>query len=169
MDIKTIITAALVATICATGATFLIKKEAPALVGGGGGPDFITNYLSVGGVRTWEYKAAMANASTTCSFLSPAATSTLSYAGATITNSYGGTFDAAWGKAANAFSTTTSLGYISAAIASGAQGTFVASSTAVDIKDGSGVIAPSTYVNFKIGSSTPTLTGTCVAKFTEHQ
>lgn len=169
MDWKTIITAGLVAVIAATGAVFATKKDVQVPNIGAASPEFITNYISVGGMRQWSYKAAMASASTTCSFLSPAATSTLLYAGATFTNTYGGSFDVAWGKAADPFATTTSLGYKPAAITSGDQGTFVATSSGATIEEPTSVIAPSTYVNFKIGSSSPTLAGTCVATFIEQQ
>ena len=90
---------------------------------------------------------------------------------ATFTNTYGGSFDVAWGKATNAFATTTSLGYKAAAISSGDLGSFVASSSAAllasatTMEDPASLIAPNTYVNFKVGSSSPTLTGFCNATF----
>lgn len=109
----------------------------------------------------------MSSASTTCSFLSPPATSSVE-AFATFTNTFGGSFSVEWGKAVNAFSTTTSLGYKAAAIVSGDQGTFVASSTGSTLVSGEdpiAIVAPNTYVNFKVGSSSPTLTGRCNATF----
>ena len=122
------------------------------------------------GTRICTYTQKMSNASTTCSFKSPAASSTVE-AFATFTNTYGGSFDVAWGKSTSAYATTTSLGYKAAAIASGDLGTFVASSSdqllalSTTMEDPASIIAPSTYVNFKVGSSSPTLAGKCTATF----
>ncbi len=124
--------------------------------------------LSIQGAHICPKTTAMSNASTTCSFKSPTATSTFR-GSATFKNTYGGSFDIEWGKGTNAYSTTTTLGYKPAAISSGDQGTFVATSTGAtgaSLEDVSNSVAPNTFVNFKVGSTTPTLAGTCFGEFT---
>ncbi len=122
------------------------------------------------GTHICTSKQLMKNASTTCSFKSPTASSTVE-AYATFTNTYGGSFDVAWAKSTSAFATTTSLGYKAAAISSGDTGTFVASSSdqllalSTTMEDPASIVAPNTFVNFKVGSSSPILTGMCVATF----
>lgn len=165
---KEAIISAVVAAVVAVGASALVPKTAPTL-GALTGPDIPSSYLNWGGVRTWQYSQAMALASTTCSFQSPAATSTLTFAGARVSAAPLGTNQYEWGIGATAYATTTSLGR--GLIGSGAQGTVLASTTNAhtgDNVDQETVLAPNTYVNLKVGTSTPTgQTGNCYARFTD--
>lgn len=142
-------------------------EEEPQL-GSASSPSVVDGCMEVSGVTTCYRSASMNNASTTCALRSPAATSTLAVATAKFTNTFGGTFDFEVGKGTNIYATTTRLGYASAAVSSGSIGSFiVATSTAPGAigVDQNFVVAPSTYVNFKVGSSSPTLRGTCNAEF----
>lgn len=140
------------------------------IVGSASSPSVINGAMEINGVTTYFYSSKMANASTTCSQRSPRnATTTLRYAAAKFTNTYGGSFDVQWGTDPNsAFATTTSFGYKAAAIASGDVGSFVASTSPLStatLEDPYYLLAPGTWVNFKIGSSSPTLAGTCSWEF----
>lgn len=142
-------------------------QEEPQL-GSASSPSVVDGCMEVNGVTTCYRSASMSNASTTCALRAPTATSTVSLATAKFTNTFGGSFDLEIAKAANIYATTTRLGYASAAVTSGSIGSFiVATSTAPNAigVDQAFVVAPSTYVNFKVGSSSPTLRGTCNAEF----
>jgi len=59
-------------------ALFVINTAAPLQpLGAVSGPDIYSPYVSVNGVTSWYYRAGMTNASTTCQFRSPPATTTL--------------------------------------------------------------------------------------------
>lgn len=132
-------------------------------LGSASSPSVVNGCQNINGVTVCFYNQAMRAASTTCSFKTPSATTTLVAAAAKVTNSYGSSFDVQWGKAADAYSTTTSLGH-GAGVSSGDVGTFVATSTFTDIENPTTVLAPNTYLNFKIGSSSPTVNGSCSAQ-----
>lgn len=156
---------ALVAIILGGSSYIFIKPVQTAMnnaVGAQSGPDDLNPYHSNNGLTQWYFFSRMANASTTCSFKSPNATTTLVRAGMQFNNTFGGTFDATIGLATNAFSTTTSLGNEEAAIVAGSQDTMNASTTQGSASKAY-IIAPNTFLNFKVGSATPTLQGTCGA------
>jgi len=171
MDIKNIATVALVALVVSAGVSLVLPKEAQkdVQVGAVAGPDIMSNYLNWGGLRTYNYSAAMALASTTCSFQSPASDSVLVFAGANVAAAPLGTTQYEWGLGATAFATTTSLGR--GVLAAGAQGSLIASTTQVNtgsIVDQTTIIPGSTYVNLKVGTSTPTgQSGNCYVQFLE--
>lgn len=156
--------------IVAVGALVLNGKPATPSTPAGAisGPDIPSPYLAWGGVAIYGGSQSLAVASTTCSIQSPAATSTLLFAAAAVSrSSTGATLQYEWGIGANRYSTTTSLGI--GTIASGAQGTVVASTTNAntgDIVDQQLVLAPNSWVNLKVGSTTPTNeAGKCYAQF----
>ena len=134
-------------------------------LGAASSPAVVEGCMDINGGKLCTYGQKMTNASTTCSFKLPTvASSTVVAAAASITNSFGGGFAVEWGHAVTAYATTTSLGYRVGAIASGDKGTFTASTTPLDMEDEDFVIAPSRYLNFKIGSTSPTISGYCYAQ-----
>lgn len=173
MDIKSIVSAGIVAVVVTVGGLWIagpeqvVVSQPQTTYGALSGPDIISPYLQWGGVRTWNYSEPLAQATTTCSFLSPAGTSTLLFAGARFTTSYSATHAIEWGKGNTAFATTTSLGE-TRTIAASTQYVALASSTINSGTDATVVFAPNTYLNLKISSSTPTTpTGNCYATFVE--
>jgi hypothetical protein len=164
--------AALVALLLTIGA-FLTGQHtaAPApQFGAVSSPDIPSPYFSVGGVRIWKYSMAPKQGSyTLCSFLSPAATSTLTSGGVNLAVSTTSASTLYLAKAATATATTTLL---SSAIAVGA-GTqiFVEASTS-PAAGNPRVFAPNTYFNVAINPGTTTNLvpqGACHATFEEYQ
>lgn len=134
-------------------------------LGAASSPAVVEGCMEISGGKLCTYGQKMTNASTTCSFKLPStASTTLVAAAASITNSFGGGFGVEWGRGATAYATTTSLGYRPGAIASGDKGTFTASTTPLDMEDEDFVLAPGGYLNFKIGSTSPTIAGYCYAQ-----
>lgn len=130
------------------------------------GPDIPSQYLKWGDVKIVNtYTNALTDsASTTCSFPSPTGTSTPILAGLKITSGFqGATMQVEAGKATNPYSTTTSLGI--GTFPSGGQGLFIASTTNFAQLDGVSVFTSSNpdYLNFKVGTSTANIEGTCQA------
>lgn len=174
MEIKNIIVSAVAAFVVSLVAVWGFAPDAQVVTqtvekqyGALSGPDIISPYLNWGGVRTWNYSMAMNPASTTCSFRSPASTSTLLFAGARVASSTLVAHDAEWGKAITAFATTTSFGE-HRSIASGVQYTVLASTTINSQVDGTVVFAPNTYLNLKVGAwSAASPVGNCYAQFVE--
>lgn len=137
------------------------------------GPDSQFPCESQGGITTCSNISGIKSATTTpCAFRSPNATSTLVHASvklvvASSTNATRWTI----AKSATFTATTTLLGY--ADIASGAQGTVVATSTPVKPLDDAIVFAPNKYIVFGVaGGVTPgdagtgfVPSGTCQAAF----
>lgn len=161
------ITALAVSLMAVAGVVFLFFRG-PALVpvsnpvpeaGAISGPESTNPYQCYSGVCHYYYKTAMANASTTCAFKSPNATTTLVQGSAYIKSASGATFTAEWGNSASPNATTT---LISRLLSAGAT-SFVQASTTLpnDALTDLNVIPPATYVNFKVGSSSPTVSGTC--------
>lgn len=150
------------AVLIASGVGYLAFTHTPGQpVGSASSPSIVSGCQTINGATSCYFQQNMASASTTCSF-PITATSSLDFAGAKFTNTYGGSFVVEWGKASNRYSTTTTLGY-APGISSGSLGTFIATSTSADINDESGILSPGTYLDFKVGSSSPTLQGTCSA------
>ena len=132
--------------------------------GSASSPSVVNGCMEINGLTECRYGTRMVtNASTTCAFRSPSATSTLVRAAATVTNLYGGTFDLEFGKAATIMATTTSLGIVTSAVLNS---TIVASSTPVNGGELLTQIFPPNYwLNVKVGSSSPTIAGYCSAVF----
>lgn len=150
---------------------YIAKDTNPSVVdqyGSASSPSVVSGCMDIEGAKLCTYGTRMTNASTTCSFkLPPTATTSVIAASATITDSYGGSFAVEWGAGTTAYATTTRLGYKPGAIASGDKGTFSATSTmdtGADIEDESHVLAPASYLNFKVGSTSPTIAGYCYAQ-----
>lgn len=141
-------------------------------VGATASPDIQSSYLTFGGVREWAYHTGSFNTGTTtvCSFLSPAATSTLVAATTQITSatSTASSFDIA--QSASPSATTTPIARLE--VAASVLGTIVATNTPAFLTDS--VVAPSTYINMKfdngtgaINSDITSVKGRCSVKFRE--
>lgn len=109
------------------------------------------NNFSFGGVRRWAYSPRMSVATTTlCAVKSPAATSTLVFAGYQI---YTGTSTAATidlAKGTTQYATTTLL-LTGSSVASGARGEFSWTSAGASAADD--IMAPNTFVLVKTASA----------------
>ncbi len=116
------------------------------------GPNIASPFLNWGGVTQYNFSAGLTQgASTTCSFQSPSATSTLTYAGIRFdTATSSGTMFIEMGQAANQYSTTTLIGtkYV---LVNSAQDFIEGSTTPQAGK--ANVFAPNQYFNIKIGGS----------------
>lgn len=145
-----------------TPATTVVDNSQPA--GSVSSPDIQGPYYSVNGLVVFKSRIAMTkNASTTCSFRSPAATSTLSLLTSNVASSSSSATIWEFGTATNSFSTTTLIG-TTYSLAAGAKAAWVASTT---VTGGSLILAPNTAVNLKVGAPAPGFPqGTCDAVFT---
>jgi hypothetical protein len=160
---------ALALTLIVGGFVFHEYSKTTQQVGAVPGPEDLNPYHCVAGVCTYYYHSKLAVASTTCSFKSPAATTSLRFAAAKVTkSSTGATLQYEWGKSSSPNATTSSFGI--GTIVSAGQGTITASTTNANTGpnvDQLTVIAPNTYLNLKVGSSTPTdESGVCDAELT---
>lgn len=160
------------------GGVALLKPQAVREVvkfGALSGPDIASPYLAISGVR-YEYRSKDLGTSTStpCSFQSPASTSTLSFASATIKVS--STTATTWtvAKATTPYATTTKLGKF--AIGSGVQATMVASTTRPStgleelLEDDILVFGPNQYLVWGLAGlndafDATKLTGQCKAEF----
>lgn len=138
------------------------------IVGAASGPELLSPFFSVDGVRH-EYRKSKLNTATTtpCALKSPSATSTLVFASLEISTASSTATTWTLAKAANAFATTTLLNTFS--LGSGALGTMVATSTTVVAVDDQTVIAPSTFLVWGVAGTTVSdvtkLNGVCQAEF----
>ena len=142
-----------------------VSVESPAgqFYGNASSPSLIDGCLDFGNSLYCQYSQGMKNASTTCSFRSPTASSTLVFASAQVRNAFGGTFAVEFGKSSSVMATTTSLGYITS-VTGGT--TIIASSTSNNGGESlSQNFTSAQYLNIKVGSSSPTIAGNCVAAF----
>lgn len=115
------------------------------------------------GVTHCYYRSAFTRASTTCQFNLPSASSTLIAAVAMVTNARGTATVGEWGVSKDINSTSTSLGY--RVLAAGVYGTITASSSGFTTNvDTANVLPANGKLAFKIGSTTPTTQGICVAE-----
>lgn len=176
MDIvKTIIAAATASLVIGIGFLTMTpeSKEGTQSFGALAGPDIPSPYLNWGSVRTWNYSTALKqSASTTCSFLSPSASSTLEAAGIKFDTASSSAIIVDIGKSTSAFATTTLIG-TTYNIAAGAQA-FIQASTS-PAAGAVTVFAPNTYLNFKaaggaIGTDATGFVpvGRCQAQFIEY-
>lgn len=163
--IKNIITSAAVALVVAIGALVVFAPTAPAPthpVGSVSSPDISSPYISVNNLQTWGGSFPIVqNSSTTCQYLTPAATTTLTVFNYRFGLASTSAVIVEMGKSAAPNATTTLFG-TTFNIAGGAQATVEASSTAGGAGDLM-VLAPSTYLVVKLGGggvgSVPT--GSC--------
>ncbi len=134
------------------------SSSLPQTFGSVSGPDLYSTYFNVNGVINWYYKTAMSAASTTCSFKSPAATSTILSLNAYLASASSGTgLSLEIGQSTSPNATTTLITVNEAAAATTL---LQATTTGSALTDG--IIAPNTYINVKIGSSSPAgIKGTC--------
>lgn len=153
---------ATVLSVVALVVAFAFPKSADQPVGSASSPSVVGDCMEVNGVSTCFYSQRLALASTTCSVRVPFEAELVS-ATANVAAAPLGTTQYEFGLAATAFATTTSLGR--GVIASGAQGSLVASTTQVNtghIVDQTTVLTAGSFVNLKVGTSTPTgQTGVC--------
>ncbi len=124
-------------------------------VGSVSGPDLLSPYFCVGGVCGWHATAKLASASTTCSFKSPAATTTL--VAATVRFDWVSTIATQWqiAKAVDPYSSTTLIAHL--ALGAGAAGDLVATTSETALTNG--IVPPNQYINVKIATTTATFTG----------
>lgn len=122
--------------------------------------------MEVNGVNHCYYSSAFNPASSTCQFKMPAATSTIEIATATMTNGRGTVLFGEWGKSRDVNSTSTSLGFGSIG-ATAQYGTIIASSTGLLLNvNPVFVVNANSYLTFKVGSTSPSYTGKCIAEVT---
>lgn len=138
--------------------------------GASAGPDINSEYYSVNGQVVFKYHDAFvvaAAASTTCSRVSPNATTSLSFFSANISSTSPAALAYELGTAAiggsDAWATTTLIGTKYAVPA--ANGMSITGSTTPS-STGSVILGPRTRVNFKGGSPTVAPKGTCNFTFT---
>lgn len=143
-------------------------KDAPVKLGGVSGPDTYFPYVANNNLQTYgETKGFTAATTTVCAHKSPAATSTLVFAGVNFTVSSTSASLVTLAKASTPYATTTFLGSVS--LAANAQG-FVMATTSLPV--GSAVFSPNTYFVVGMQDSTPQAgagtfspVGTCSAEF----
>jgi len=140
------------------------------VVGGTATPYYPYNFEVKNGITSYFYSSGMATATTSvCSFLSPAATSTLEFLTVDfdVSSTTASVITIATG--ANTTATTTVIGN-EYNIAANAKATIIASSTDSDFVSGLNgmIIAPSQYINvgMKGGAGTFSPTGNCITRFT---
>lgn len=163
-----LITAGIAIVVFAVGIAFVKPvQNVVQQFGSVASPDIQSPYFSFGGVRFWgAHTESLAAATTTvCALQSPVATSTLLSASIRFVVSSTTASTVTLAKATTAYATTTKL--VEVALAAGAQGTVVASTTPSGgaTNDGTNVFSPNTYlvVGMAGGTGTFTPTGTCQA------
>lgn len=156
-----------VAIVIAIGGAYVFPSVQTYL-GSVVGPELLSPFFSVDGVKH-EYRKAKFNTATTtpCALKSPAATSTLAFASAQVTTASSTATTWTLAKATTAFATTTLLNTFS--LGSGVLGTMVATSTTVVAVDDQTVIAPNQYLVWGVAgtavSDVTKLNGVCQAEF----
>ncbi len=125
-------------------------------LGSASSPSVDGGCMNVNGIMDCFYRTNPISASTTCSIKSPSASSTLEHASLVLSSIPTG--DTQWGigQSASRFATTTAI-VAHYDVASGAQVAIVATTTVTALTDG--VVAPNTYINFKLATTTATYTG----------
>ena len=175
MDIKNGVIGALVGLTVLIGGLYL-NQPTPAPVsnqpvGAVSSPDINSPYMSFGGVRSWAgHTESLTQATTTvCAIQSPAATSSLRFAGVRFTVSSTTAARITLAKALTYNSTTTSLGV--ADLVAGAPATVIASTTGANFAtlDGASTFGPNQWfvVGMSGGTGTFSPTGSCSAQWTE--
>lgn len=160
---------AIIVLVC--GFTVLPKqvKDAPTPNAGAvSSPDIPSPYFSYGDVRHWAGQESFIVATNTlCAIQSPAATSSLTSAGARFDVQSPYTLQYELGVATTPYATTTRLALMT--LAQSTNGLVIATTTNTALLDG--FLAPNSYVVLKVGSSTVGAnylpTGRCTATFRE--
>lgn len=140
-----------------------ITERVVESLGGASSPAVVDGCMEVNGVTTCSYQQSMRNASTTCAFKAPIdRKSVLIHSSVSVTDIFGGSYYVEFGKDTKIDATTTSLtvsGVISAAA------TVIASTSPAASTNPGIVFAAGSFLNIKLASSSPTVTGTCTAVF----
>lgn len=153
--------------VVAALATFWALKPAPVVVpqvGSVASPDFMTDWIRVGGVQhVFRSKALGTSTTTPCSFVSPAATSTLRHASLSISTASSTATTWTLARATTPYATTT-LEVAAFTLGSGTLNTFIANASSTPV-------SPNTYLVWGLaglnGSFDATkLNGVCNAEFT---
>lgn len=159
--IKNIVIAVLAALLLTVGVYEINQKpvQQAQKVGAISSPDIPSPYLSWGGVRSWAgHTDILTNASTSCSFQSPNATSSLDYASITIASTTSNAIIIEMGVANDPNSTTTLIG-TKYSLAASTMLTIVASTSNAA---GAGILfAPNQYFNIKLGGVANGVGGNC--------
>jgi len=167
-------TGVLAGVVALLGAYVFTHQTAPLPVqtqtnlGALSGPDILSPYLSIGGVRSWYGSMDLRVGTTSvCAVQAPAATTTLVSATARIDTAAG--YATAWeiGNATTAFATTTSLGLLG--LAASTNGALIATTSVTALKDG--IVPPNTWINVRLATTTTSAsfqpTGRCSVFFRE--
>lgn len=144
-------------------------KNAEQTLGAVSSPDMPFPYISWGGVRRWQGGADLIQGNKiVCAVQSPPATTTIEHAAVRF-DFTGQAIQTVWelGRGTTAGATTTSLAKLT--LASGAQGTIVATTSVTALTDG--VVAPSSWISTLLSTSsvgsTFLPTGHCSVSFVE--
>lgn len=135
-------------------------------VGAISSPDLPWTYLSWGGMATFRNQSAMRGATTTlCAIQSPAATTTLAFAGYTITVGTSTASNLDLATSTSAFATTSAVLISNTSVASNAQASQSWFSSGTN-----SIIAPNTWVIVQagnVGLGGYTYVGSCDAEFND--
>lgn len=169
MDILKTLGVALIGGLVVLGGGFLLNTGTSVVengrLGALVGPDIPSDYLKWGDVATYHFSQSMTqNASTTCNWQTPAATSTVRISARfTLASTSASLIEI--GKSAGPNAITTKLGAYT--LGAGAQGVIVSSSTPADFAsdgvDDAYIVGPSQWLAVKlVGGGTGSVpTGTC--------
>lgn len=138
-------------------------------VGSVASPDFMSPYISFGGVRHWagHIDGATAATSTPCAIQSPSATSTLVMGSFEVASTSASATYIEMGRATTPYATTTSLGTV--ALGANAQATLISLRTAGGGDALAETFPPNTYLVVKVGGSVTTqINGECNASWIEN-
>lgn len=147
-------------------------KDAPVKLGGVSGPDTYFSYVANNNLQEYGETKGFTTATTTvCAIKSPAATSTLVFAGVNFTVSSSTASLVTLAKATTAYATSTALNTLT--LAANAQGAQIAtSSTATVGVVGNNIFSPNTYFVVGMQDTTPQAgagtfspVGSCSARF----
>jgi hypothetical protein len=158
-----IIVVALVAIVIAAGGYMFPKVQNH--VGSVVGPDSYFEYVANNGLQKYGQTVSLQTATTTvCAIKSPAATSTLVFAGVRFSTSSTTASTVSLAQATTAYATTTNINTY--AVSANAQATIVASTTGSVAGDAT-IFAPNTFfvVGMAGGIGTFSPVGSCSAEF----
>lgn len=147
---------------------YVTKEVQPIIqqLGSASSPSIVNGCMEVNGVLQCSYKAAMTNSSTTCAFKLPNATTTLQSFVAHFSNPTGA-FITEMGvgpQIAGAAATTTQIAELTPTVNGRAQTLSATSSMGIapnELTDY--LLPPNQFLTVRVGSSSPTLAGTCAA------
>jgi hypothetical protein len=169
--IKNILTTVLIALVVSFGTVVVASapEEAPEdTLGAVSSPDVPSPYLSWGGVRQHAENKGLTTATTTvCAIKSPAATSSLSFAGLELVTSSTTASTITFAKDSDGNGSSTPLQSYS--VSAGAQAALTLPATTTTAGIANLVFAPSTFFTVTMAGSAGTFspTGSCIANFVE--